>query len=96
LTGASQCGPWASLNFDSSGNLWGMSLCDGANSDGNVFELTPSGGNWTYTDVYDFTGGDDGSNPYARPVFDSAGNLYGTTSNAGQNGIGTVWEITNP
>ncbi len=94
FSGVGECGPWASLNFDSQGNLWGTTGCDGANSDGNVFELTA--GTWTYSSIYDFTGGNDGSDPIARPVFDSAGNVYGTTSNGGQNGIGTVWEITNP
>jgi uncharacterized repeat protein (TIGR03803 family) len=97
FTGAAQCGPWASLNFDSQGNLWGTTLCDGANADGNVFELTPAGGgNWTYASVYDFTGGNDGSQPYAKPVFDASGNLYGTASIAGEHNAGTVWEITNP
>jgi hypothetical protein len=27
---------------------------------GSVFELSPSGGGWSYTDLHDFTGGNDG------------------------------------
>lgn len=35
----------------------------------------------------------DGVNPYAGLIFDSAGNLYGTTSNGGANGSGTVFKL---
>ena len=97
FTGAAQCGPYASLNFDSQGNLWGTTYCDGATAQGNVFELTPAGGgNWNYTDVYDFTGGNDGSQPIAKVVFDASGNAYGTASIAGEHLAGTIWEISNP
>jgi len=94
FSGAAQCGPWGSLNFDSQGNLWGTTLCDGANAYGNLFELTA--GSWTYSSVYDFTDGNDGAEPYARPVFDKSGNVYGTASIGGQHDAGTVWEITLP
>ena len=94
FSGTAQCGPWGSLNFDSNGNLWGTTLCDGASGDGNVFELT--GGTGAYSSIYDFTGGNDGAQPYARPVFDKSGNVYGTASLAGQHNAGTVWEITLP
>ncbi len=92
LSGAAQCGPWGSLNLDSQGNLWGTTLCDGANAYGNLFELTA--GSWTYSSVYDFTDGNDGGESYARPIFDKSGNVYGTASIGGQNNAGTVWEIT--
>jgi len=37
--------------------------------------------------------GKDGSVPEASLIFDSAGNLYGTTSNGGTHGSGTVFEM---
>lgn len=93
FTGASGCGPFANLNFDGAGNLYGTTLCDGANNAGNVFELTPSGGSWTYSSLHDFTGGSDGGYPRSNVTFDTAGNLYGTASRGGR-GVGVVWEIT--
>lgn len=43
--------------------------------------------------LYSFTGGSDGSNPWASLVFDGSGNLYGTTQNGGLYGFGTVFEL---
>lgn len=54
---------------------------------GAVYQLTPPtthGGAWTETTIYRFTGGADGSYPFAGVIADSAGNLYGTTSGNGQ------------
>jgi len=94
FTGGSDCGPWGNLNFDAAGNLVGTTLCDGAFNAGNVFRLTNSGGTWTYTSVYDFTGGDDGKYPYCNVIFDTAGDMFGTAFRGGTVGQGTVWEIT--
>lgn len=92
------CGPWGTLVSDGAGNLYGTTLCDGVNNAGSVFRLTPSGNNWTYTSLHDFTGGSDGGNPISNVIFDTDGNLYGTTSAGGRNdlcsgGCGVVFEI---
>lgn len=87
-------GPRASLTMDSNGNLYGTTDADGAYLEGSVFKLTPSDGSWSYTDLHDFSGGADGSAPISSVVMDASGNLYGTTSNGGAYGYGTVWEIT--
>jgi uncharacterized repeat protein (TIGR03803 family) len=92
--GSSGCGPQASLMLDEAGNLYGTTLNGGANGQGSVFKLTPSNGSWVYTSLHDFTGGGDGAFPVSNVVFDEAGNLYGTASEGGANGYGTVWEIT--
>jgi uncharacterized repeat protein (TIGR03803 family) len=86
-------GPWASLAMDGAGNLYGTTLCDGANKLGSVFRLTPSDGGWTYTSLHDFTGGDDGAYPLSNVIIDPSGNLYGTASAGGSKGHGIVWEI---
>jgi uncharacterized repeat protein (TIGR03803 family) len=44
--------------------------------------------------VYAFTGGADGSQPYAGVVFDKAGNLYGTAQAGGAFGAGTVFQLS--
>jgi len=47
----------------------------------------------TFTTVYQFTGGSDGSNPVAGLALDSLGNIYGTTKSGGANFLGTVFEL---
>jgi uncharacterized repeat protein (TIGR03803 family) len=89
-----QVGPYDDLVMDSTGNLYGTTYLDGRYGWGNVFKLTPSGGSWTYTSLHDFTGGTDGGAPRCRLVFDSTGNLYGTTTIGGANGSGVVFELT--
>jgi len=91
--------PYAGLIFDKAGNLYGTSEIGGTNNQGTVFEITPnSGGGWTETVLYSFTGAGDGGQPFASLVFDHAGNLYGTTSFGGSAncnlGCGTVFKLT--
>jgi uncharacterized repeat protein (TIGR03803 family) len=86
-------GPVANLVMDHSGNLYGATYSLGSHNEGNIFKLSPSGNGWTYTDLYDFTGGNDGSGPIGDLNIDTSGNLYGTTQNGGS-GMGVVWELT--
>jgi uncharacterized repeat protein (TIGR03803 family) len=87
-------GPSDTLLQDAAGNLYGTTFSEGTHGYGSVFKLTPSNGNWIYTDLYDFTGGSDGAHPAGGVVMDAAGNLFGTTSAAGGPGKGTIFEIT--
>jgi uncharacterized repeat protein (TIGR03803 family) len=48
----------------------------------------------TETTLYSFTGGADGSGPYAGLIEDKSGNLYGTTLFGGANSYGTVFKVT--
>ena len=88
----------ATLVFDSAGNLYGTTYGGGGGSCtagcGVVYKLTPSGGGWTQSVVYTFTGGADGASPWAGVTLDQAGNLYGTTSSGGAYGNGTVYELS--
>ncbi len=85
-------GPVGNLVVDHSGNLYGATYSLGTHSQGNIFELSPSGSGWTYTDLYNFTGGNDGGGPIGDLNIDASGNVYGTTQNGGS-GKGVVWEL---
>ena len=96
LTGPSgcSCGPAWALVMDAAGNLYDTTQGDGAYKLGNVFKLTNTGGSWTYTSLYDFTGGNDGWFPISGVTLDTSGNLYGTTYYGGTDNSGVLWEIT--
>ena len=82
--------PVAGLVQATNGNFYGTAYDGGANSDGTVFMITPSG---TFTVLHTF-GGTDGALPYAGLVQATDGLLYGTTEEGGANGVGTVFTIT--
>jgi len=86
--------PIASMVFDQAGNLYGTTAAGGAQNWGTVFELTAnSNGSWTESVLYSFCSVNkcsDGGSPASSLIFDSAGNLYGTTREGGTTGCGSV------
>jgi uncharacterized repeat protein (TIGR03803 family) len=88
--------PNGQLVFDSSGNLYGTTRSGGTQGLGAVFELSPrTSGQWAEKLVYSFRGeGNDGIYPFAGVIFDSAGNLYGTTESGGASSLGTVFKLS--
>ena len=57
--------------------------------------LGPAGrGEWNFRTIYSFRGQPDGSFPYGALLFDSLGNIYGTTYYGGANGIGSVYQLS--
>ena len=92
-------GPQGSLAMDSEGNLYGETVFEGTYGWGSIFKLSPAAGGYVYTDLHDFTGGDDGGFPYGDVTLDSDGDLFGTTFQGGngnncRDGCGVVWEVT--
>ena len=87
-------GPQASLTMDAAGNVYGTTVASGLYGNGSVFKLTPSPDGWICTSLHDFVGGSDGAWPLSALVFDSVGNLYGTTSQGGAYGWGAIFKIT--
>jgi uncharacterized repeat protein (TIGR03803 family) len=69
--------------FDKAGNLYGVATFGGTGNSGVVYKLTLVSGEWQESVIYNFSGGADGGHPYSTPIFDRAGNLYGTTSSGG-------------
>jgi uncharacterized repeat protein (TIGR03803 family) len=85
--------PISALEFDGNGNLYGTTYQGGEFGRGTVFELTPpsrSDGGWIESVIYNFTGGTDGGWPWGSLIFDTTGNLYGTTIK------GSVYELIPP
>ena len=86
--------PNGDLTFGSAGNLYGTNWAGGSAGWGTVFELIPqSGGQWTESVLYNFTGSSDGADPSSGLLVDRKGNLYGMTF-AGGKGGGVVFELT--
>jgi uncharacterized repeat protein (TIGR03803 family) len=84
--------PYGNLIADQQGNLYGTTESGGGSSRfGTVFKLAPDG---TETILYAFTDGSDGGNPVAGLLADASGNLYSTTMAGGENGQGTVFELS--
>jgi uncharacterized repeat protein (TIGR03803 family) len=98
--------PLGGLALDKAGNLYGTTLLGGESCSfgdsgcGVVFELSPSAsGSWSETLIRQFYG-PGGAMPEGGVIFDSAGNLYGTTSEGGPSngdcyyGCGTVFKLS--
>lgn len=87
--------PISGLVFDGSGNLYGSTFANNRSElNGVVYELTPSNSGWVENTLHSFTGGTDGRIPSAV-IFDSHGNLYGTTGSGGVYGEGTIFKLTH-
>jgi len=108
--------PVGAVVFDAAGNLYGATTlggadtCPGIAQCGIVYKLQPpakKGGPWSETELYIFKGQkfNDGETPVGGVIFDTAGNLYGTTAYGGSGGCillggvvgcGTVYKMTPP
>jgi uncharacterized repeat protein (TIGR03803 family) len=90
FAGADGISPVGTLVMDGSGNLYGTAYAGGASNDGTVFELARGSGHITVLASFN---GTNGANPAAGLVLDASGNLYGTASQDGASGCGTVFEV---
>jgi uncharacterized repeat protein (TIGR03803 family) len=68
--------PIGALTQATDGNFYGMTTAGGSNGFGGIFRMTPGG---MLTNIYCFTGGADGSNPFGALVQGTDGYLYGVT-----------------
>ncbi|HXM40528.1 MAG TPA: choice-of-anchor tandem repeat GloVer-containing protein [Bryobacteraceae bacterium] len=85
--------PTAGVILDSAGNLYGTTFGGGPGGvygAGVVFKLDTSGNE---TVLYGFTNGAGGGWPSAGVTRDSAGNLYGTTTEGGPTSLGVVYQV---
>jgi uncharacterized repeat protein (TIGR03803 family) len=104
--GSDGASPRAGLVMDAQGVLYGTTTEGGGSANcvlgcGTVFKLAQTqSGVWEETILHTFVGlpKPDGADPSSTLVFDSAGNLWGTTSVGGRKrcatGCGTIFELT--
>ena len=86
--------PSSGLIADKSGNLYGTTTNVGGVTScnvhcGSIFELSPPASkhaSWSFTILYDFTGGKDGGLPQGGLMFGRDGTLYGTANVGGRYG----------
>lgn len=92
--------PSGNLIADQAGNLYGTTEYGGENGYyGTVFQLAPPaepGSPWILTTLYVFGNTGDGARPTDGLIFDSKGNLYGTTSDSNAGGYGEVFQLAPP
>jgi hypothetical protein len=92
--------PTSQLILDAKGNIYGNAAgggtvnCGGFGC-GTVFELSPSGNSWTFTDLYSFSGAD-GELPHGI-LFDPTGNIfgvaYGGVASCPADGCGVLFKL---
>lgn len=87
--------PYTGLTWGSAGTFFGATSVGGSPpcGCGTVFQMEPTGRNYTETVVHSFEGGPDRGNPY-REVLLLKGSLYGTTTAGGRPHHGVVYELS--
>ncbi len=85
--------PYGGLIFGSKGTIFGTTENGGTAGLGTVFQLTPSGNNYTESVIYNFLGGtNDGQFPEGG-LISVKGALYGMTYGGGTKNYGTIFEL---
>jgi uncharacterized repeat protein (TIGR03803 family) len=95
--GTDGCGPGGPLTEGSDGKLYGTTAdCGGTADAGIIFKMTLCSTTLcaTETTLHVFDPTTDGANPFAGLLLSSNGAFYGTTTEGGADGYGTLFEIT--
>ena len=88
--------PSTGIASDAAGNLYGVTNMNGGVFDGGLaYALIKQGDKYKFKIMHKFCEDDcsDGQAPMGTLITDVDGNVYGTTSNAGVNGGGTVFKL---
>jgi uncharacterized repeat protein (TIGR03803 family) len=89
--------PIAGLVQGSDGYFYGTTEAGGTNDSGTIFRISTDG---ALTNLYSFSGGNDGAEPVAGLVQGNDGYFYGTTESGGNtnqafgSGLGTVFQFS--
>jgi uncharacterized repeat protein (TIGR03803 family) len=90
-TGSDGAFPEAQLTPANDGFFYGTTYGGGTNNFGTVFKVSPGG---VFSNLYSFSGADDGGQPQSPLVRGLDGNFYGATDSGGANGFGTIFRIS--
>jgi uncharacterized repeat protein (TIGR03803 family) len=90
--GKDGCNAEGTLALDQAGNLYGTTVNGGHYGTGTVYKLSPGEKGWTEKRIHVFTASVV-LWPFAGPVLDAAGNIYGTAE-AGWPGGGAIYELS--
>jgi len=91
FNGANGNYPYAGLVQGNDGNFYGTTKYGGTYGDGTAFKMTTNG---SLTTLVSFNNSVNGGYPEAGLVQGSDGNLYGTTTENGLGGNGTIFKMT--
>ena len=83
--------PLAAMIQADDGDFYGTTSSGGAQNVGAIFKMTADG---ALTNLYSFTGGTDGTYPYAALLQAADGSFYGTTYFGGTNDYGNIFKLT--
>ncbi len=90
-TNSDGASPLAGLLYASDGNFYGPTPLGGADGNGTLFQITPTG---SFTKVYDFTQGNaNGSEAWTTLMEHTNGSYYGLTTESGTNFWGNVYSL---
>lgn len=92
-TGSDGAIPYAAVALDSAGDVLGTTSAGGSGGYGTIFQLSKAH-SWAETVVYNFTNQNDGAVPYAGLIADGHGNFYGAATEGGNQGGGSIFELT--
>lgn len=106
LSGLAYYGQASGSDYDGTSALYGTTYVGGWDAvssygNGTLFELTHSGGTWTFSQIYVFCPGcqelcatcTDGELPIGPMVVDASGNVYGSTRIGGGHMAGKVYKF---
>lgn len=99
FSGADGSSPAGRLQLGTNGVVYGTASGGGTLQGGAVFQLNPpakAGADWTYSVLYNFTGGRDGGSPMAGVSLDATGRLYGAAAHGGQFTGGGIFRLDPP
>ena len=89
VTNSDGASPFGQLLL-SGDTLYGAALSGGSSGNGTVFKINTDGSG--FTNLYSFTGGNDGANPEGNLIL-SGNTLYGAAPEGGSLGYGTVFAV---
>ena len=85
--------PWSGLVRGADGQLYGAVMQAG-NGWGSIIRIDPASPAPVLTTIHAFNGGTEGRYPVGALLRATDGNFYGTTSEGGASGLGTVFKVT--